>query len=390
MIPQKIPPSQTLALVQKVKDLKAAGEDIVSFAAGESDFDTPEWVIEKAYASMKSGNTRYVNTQGLPELRKALAKDIQKRSTATWVDETCIGVCAGAKQGIHLVLSAALSQDDEVLIPAPYWVSYPGIVRAVGAQAIRFETKAENGYFPTVEELKAKKTGRTKALIFASPNNPTGDMISEKLLKEIVDWCVENKILLIYDELYEKLVFSDKKHFTALSMVSREQSEWVVSLNAFSKAFSMTGWRLGYFTSHPENIKALSGLQSQVLTCLPGFVQEAGVAALERADEYLEPILKSFKKRRDLFMGEMAKVSGVKAHEPQAAFYVMVDVSEAMKKKGFNTDKEFVAALLEEKKVALNPASSFGVENQVRFTFSLPPEQIVEGIRRFREFVEQN
>ncbi len=207
MIPQRVAGSSTLAMLEKVRQMKAQGLDVISFAAGESDFDTPKDVIEVAYKEMLSGNTRYVSTQGVPVLREALAKDYKNRLHVEWIKSEHFLVVAGAKQGIHLVLSCLCEPNDEVLIPAPYWVSYPGIVKSILATPKIVETKLEDRYFPTVESLEKSYTPKTKALIFASPNNPTGQMITEAHLKSIIDWCEKKKVVLVYDELYERAKF---------------------------------------------------------------------------------------------------------------------------------------------------------------------------------------
>ncbi len=389
MIPKKISGSETLALLQRIRELKAKGENIISFAAGESDFQSPTQAVERVYSALKSGNTKYGPTQGIPDLLNALAKDQKERLNISWIRPEHILLSVGAKQGIHLVLSALLEQGDEVLVPAPYWVSYPGIIKAVNAKAVIFNTSAEKHLFPTAAELSKYKTSKTKAVIMASPNNPSGSMIPKAQLEEIIQWCKEQKVLLVFDELYERLVYESEKHNSPLSLINEADSEWVVSVNAFSKAYAMTGWRLGYISSHKDNIAALSALQSQVLTCVPPFLQEGAVAAIENSSTYLPPIIASFKKRRDLFMSIAEQIPHVKAYSPQASFYILMNVEEAMKRKGSKDTNEFVEQLLNEEKVAINAANSFGMPGHVRFSFSVSEADITEGLARIKRFVTQ-
>jgi aspartate aminotransferase len=387
MIPMKVSGSETLALLQRIRELKAKGENIVSFAAGESDFQCPPEAVERLYASLKKGNTRYAPTQGIPELLATLAADQKERLGISWIKPENILVSVGGKQGIHLILSALLEAGDEVLTPAPYWVSYPGIIKAVSGKVVIFNTSPSNALFPTTAELDKHKSPRTKALIMASPNNPSGSMIPKAQLQSIVDWCCKNKVLLIFDELYERLVYGSEKHTSPLALISEEQSEWVVSINALSKAYAMTGWRVGYVSTHRDSIKALSALQSQVLTCLPPFIQEGALAAVEASKTYLPPVIESFKKRRDHFMSLAEKIPHVRAFAPQASFYILMNVTEAMSKKGFKTTPEFVNALLEQEKVAINAADSFGMPGHVRFSFSVSEADITEGLSRLKRFV---
>ncbi|NCN41030.1 aminotransferase class I/II-fold pyridoxal phosphate-dependent enzyme, partial [bacterium] len=247
MITQKVQESQTLALLGKVRAMKAAGEDVVSFAAGEPDFDTPIQVIEAAEKSMRSGNTRYVASQGQPNVREEVSRDARDRLNAPWVQAEHVLVTGGAKQGLYLLLDSILEPGDEAMIPVPYWVSYPGITEVVGGKSNFVKTQEANGYFPTVAELDAAYNPKVKALVFSSPSNPTGCMIDAEQLREIGKWCIEKRVYLIYDELYERLVLNDSKsHVSLFSLFSKKESEYLFSVNACSKTLAMTGWRLGW------------------------------------------------------------------------------------------------------------------------------------------------
>lgn len=386
MIPQRVAGSSTLAMLEKVRQMKAQGMDVVSFAAGESDFPTPREVIEEAHKEMLEGNTRYVSTQGVPVLRDALAKDYKNRLNVSWAAPQHFLVVAGAKQGIHLALSAICDAGDEVLIPAPYWVSYPGIVKALSAKPVTLQTRLEDRYFSNVETLEKAWTPRTKALIMASPGNPTGLMIEEKLLKEIISWCEKKKVVLIFDELYERLTFGKTKHVSALSLVTEAQSEWVLSVNAFSKTFGMTGWRLGWVASHPKNIEYLTDLQSQVLTCMPGFAQVAAARAMDKVDSILGPVVKAFSNRKKIIMEGLSGIEGVKTLEPEGAFYILVDVSGVIARKNLKDDKDFVQKLLEQQQVVTVAGSAFGAPNSFRISFAMSEEEIKKGLERIKTF----
>ncbi len=388
MIPQRVAESSTLALLQKVRELKASGKDVVSFAAGEADFDTPEVVVNETFESIRRGNTRYVATQGIPVLREVVAQDYRKRLGAGWVKEEHVLACAGAKQGIYLAMVGILEPGagEEVIIPKPYWVSYPGITKAASGVAVYVDTTAEEGFFPNVSALDKVKTAKTKILILSSPANPTGTMITKVQLKSIVDWCVNNKVTLIYDEIYERLVLKDQPHICALALVDEAAAEYVIAVNATSKSLAMTGWRMGYLLSNAQNVKALTALQSQMLTCLPGFIQEGAAAGLREVDSLFPPIVARFKKRLELLESLLSKIPGVSFTPPQGAFYMFANIEGVMKKRGISTDKDFCAALLEEVQVVVNPGSSFGMPGYIRMSFATSEEEIKRGADRIAKF----
>ena len=387
MIPQKVQESQTLALLGKVRAMKAAGEDVVSFAAGEPDFATPQSVVTAAAAGMESGNTRYVASQGQANLREAVAKDARERLSSEWVGPQHIVATGGAKQALYLLMDAILDTGDEVLIPVPYWVSYPGITKVVGGVPNFVQTQEENGYFPTVEELEAAYTPAVKALVFSSPSNPTGRMIDREQLKAIGEWCVSKKVYLLYDELYERLVLNDtKEHVSLFSLFSEDQSEYLFSINACSKTLAMTGWRLGWILGHEDNIKRLTAIQSQMVTCFPGFVQDGVVAGLEEAPQFLPPIIDAYKKRKELIVEGVKAIAGLDCLEPEGAFYLFVNVEGVVSKKGWESDKDFAANILEQEKVVVIPGSSFGMKNWIRLSFATSEEEIKKGLDRIRSF----
>ncbi|MEO5667921.1 MAG: pyridoxal phosphate-dependent aminotransferase [Bdellovibrionota bacterium] len=387
MVPEKVQESLTLALLGKVREMKARGEDVVSFAAGEPDFDTPPFIIEEATRSMKAGNTRYVASQGQLNLREAIASDYRERLNSKWVTPASIVVTGGAKQALYLLMDVIMEPGDEALIPVPYWVSYPSIVKSVSGVAKPLACQEKNGYFPTVAELEAAYTPKTKVLIFSSPGNPSGTMIQESVLKEIIEWCAKRKVYLLYDELYERLVLSpERKHISALALCDEAGSEYVFAINACSKTMAMTGWRLGWIAGHPENIKRLTAIQSQMVTCFPGFIQDAAAKGMKEAESFLKPIITAYSKRRDLIMKGISSIPGLKCIKPDGAFYLFVDATDVIKKKGLADDKAFAAGILEAERVVVVPGGSMGMKNWVRLSFATNEDEINKGIERFKRY----
>lgn len=387
MIPEKVQESLTLALLGRVRDMKARGEDVVSFAAGEPDFDTPPFVIEEAIRSMKAGNTRYVASQGQMNMRTAVAADYRGRLDSKWVQPEHIVVTGGAKQALYLLMDVIMEPGDEALIPVPYWVSYPSIVKTVGGVNKLITCDAEHGYFPTIAQLDAAWTPKSKVLIFSSPGNPSGTMIEEKHLKEIIQWCAKKKVYLLYDELYERLVLSpDRKHVSPFSLTDEAGSEYIFAINASSKTMAMTGWRLGWIAGHAENIKRLTAVQSQMVTCYPGFIQDAAANGFKDAEAFLKPVVKAYRSRRDTLMAGIDAIPGLKYIKPDGAFYLFVDVSSVCKKRGWESDKEFMAELLDKEKVVVVPGGSMGMKGWIRLSFATSDAEIAKGIERLKRF----
>lgn len=386
----KVSESLTLALLGRVREMRAKGEDVASLAAGEPDFPTPDFVVDAAVRSMKAGNTKYVASQGVPAFREAVARDYRNRYGVSWVTPEHVVVTGGSKQGIHVTLSAAVKPGDEVLLPKPYWVSYPSLVKAVDGIPKELATQEKNGYFPTVDELEKAWTPKTKALMFSSPGNPSGLMISRGLLAEILEWCNKRKVMLVYDEIYERLVLKDKPHVCPLSLCASEaEAENVLVVNALSKTLSMTGWRLGYVVGHRQTIQALTALQTQFITCLPGFIQDAGVEGLTKAGPFLAPVVELFKDRLKVLLEELKKIPGVRWVEPEGAFYVMADVSAIMARKGISNDREFCERLLQEKRAVIIPGASMGMPGWVRLSFATSHEEIRDAIKRLGQFCSE-
>ena len=386
LIPQRISGSATLALLQRVREMRAEGIDVASMAAGEPDFPTPDFVIDAAVQGMKAGNTKYVASQGIPAVREAIARDYRERLKAPWVKPEHVVMTAGAKQGLHVALAAIVQPGDEVIVPTPYWVSYPSLVKSVGGVPKKVASFEKDDFVPTVETLEAAYTPKTKILIFSSPNNPTGKMIRQEHLRALVEWCTKRDVFMIYDEIYERLVLGDRPHVTPFEFLSEAQSEKILCVNAFSKSLSMTGWRMGYIVAHKENIKALTDLQSQFLTCIPGFVQDAGVVGMAKATEFLRPIVELFKKRLNLLLGELEKIPNTHALRPDGAFYTMLNVEKIIAPKGLKSDDELCKALLDDHRVVVIPGTSFGMPGWVRLSFATSEQEILESVKRIAAY----
>jgi aspartate aminotransferase len=387
MIQSRVKASQTLAMLQKVNEMKAAGVDVVSFAAGEPDFPTPEVVCDAAIAALKKGITKYVPTAGWPALRKAVAEDYKNRLGVSWCRPENVIITAGGKQGIYLTFAALLEKGDEVLVPKPYWVSYPDVVEAALGKVVMIDTSESRGFFASIDELERARTPKTKALVFSSPGNPTGTMIDEQLLKDTIEWCHKNKVTLLYDELYERLVLGSKKHVSALALAKNEDAaEYLVSINAFSKTMSMTGWRLGFAVTHSKNIEGLSPLQGQMLTCVPGFLQEGAAQGLSKTELFVPTFVEAYKKRLKILVDGLSKISELRFLKPEGAFYLLVDFSKIIAKRRFKTDKDVVDALLAEERVVTVGGSGMGAPGWVRLSFATNDEECRKGVERITRF----
>jgi aspartate aminotransferase len=388
LIRAKVSASQTLALLDRVRTLKASGKDVVSFAAGEADFATPRVVIDEAVKQMNAGNTRYVSTLGSERLRQLVAKDYKERLGVSWIGPDNVLPTFGAKQAIYLALAALLERGEEVLVPKPFWVSYPGLVKAAGGKVVEVTTQESKDFFPTVAELEAASSDLTRAVIFSSPSNPLGTMIRREVLLEIVEWARARNVLVIFDEIYERLVLDTKReHVTPLALGREAELDNVLCVNACSKSLAMTGWRLGYAVSTRSNIEALRPLQGQMITCLPGFVQEAGAAGLEKVNELLPPIIENYRRRLKMMTDALARIPNLRFVPPAGAFYVAVDVSEVMRQKGFRSDVDFAERFLQQELVAVLPGTSMGMPGWIRLSFATSDEEIRKGLERLAKFV---
>ncbi len=386
-----IKPSPTLSLNAKAKALAAKGEDVVSFAAGEPDFDTPAHIKAAAVAAIEAGFTKYTATGGIPELKAAISAKLKKDNALDYSPEQVLVSC-GAKHSLYNLFQALLSPGDEVVIFSPYWVSYPDMVRLADGVPVIVETSVENGYAPDPKELRKALTPRTRAVVINSPSNPTGAVLSGDALTRIAEVVAGHDCLVVTDDIYEKLLYTGKP-FQNIANVAPELAPRVVTVNGFSKAFSMTGWRLGYTAGPKDLIGAMQMIQDQSTSNATSISQKAGVAALNGPMEPVETMRVEFQARRDLIVKGLNAIPGITCRLPEGAFYVFPDVQQLIgkryKDKQVNGSVHLSELLLEDFKLAAVPGEPFGAEGYLRFSFATARGTIEKGLQRLQQFVAQ-
>ncbi len=386
-----ISPSLTLAISAKAKAMKAAGENVVSFSVGEPDFNTPAHIIEAAKAALDAGHTKYTPSSGLLPLRKAICEKFQKDNGLEYEPSQII-VSNGAKHSIFNACFAILDPGDEVIIPAPYWLTYPEVVKVCGAVPKYLVCPKENKYKFTAAELKAAITPKTKMLIFNSPSNPTGAVYGEEEVRAIAKVCEEAGIFVLADEIYEKLCYNGVKPFS-IAKCSERMKDLTITVNGVSKTYAMTGWRVGYLAAPKDIAKAIDSFQSHATSNASSISQHATIEALKAPEEEIADMVGVFAKRRVKILDLIAGIDGLQAVEPDGAFYVMLVVGGVYGKvyngKAITNSIEFADALLEAEKVATVPGISFGADESVRLSYALSEEDIEEGLRRIKKFVSE-
>ncbi len=375
-------PSATLAITAKAKALKAEGLDVCSMAAGEPDFDTPKAVKDACIQALNESKVYYTPASGLPELRKLVAKKFTEENNVPCTFEQCV-VAPGAKFSVFSAIAALCGPGDEVIIPAPFWLSYPEMVSTTGAKPVIVNTKAENNFELVPEELEAAVTDKTKLMILTTPSNPTGAVYSKAKLEAIGNIAVKHNFMILADEIYEKLVYDADKPHISIASLSEEIRNLTITVNGCSKAYSMTGWRIGFLTAPLWLAKRIIAFQSHTTSNVTTFAQYGAIAALEgKADADIENMRQAFAKRRDLIYSLVSKIDGIKCLRPQGAFYLLCDISAF----GMGSD-EFCTRLLEEEKLAAIPCSSFGADNMIRFSYACSEENIRKAAERLEKFV---
>lgn len=378
---QEITPSQTLAIDAKAKQLKAAGEDVISFAAGEPDFDTPEYIKAAAMGALEAGFTKYTPSSGIPELRQAISEKLKNDNGLDYKPSQIIVNC-GAKHSCFNAMAAVLNAGDEVLIPAPYWLSYPEMARIVGAEPYIVPTTAETGYKLTPDLFRENISPSTKMVILNSPGNPTGAVYTETELVELAEIALEEEIYILSDEIYEKLVYGDAKHISVASF-SKSVYDITLTVNGFSKAYAMTGWRLGYVAAPEPIAAAIEGIQSHSTSHPTSFAQKGGLAALRGPQDSIEIMRAEFDTRRQRIVELLRGIDGIQVVDPQGAFYVLPDISRFRL-----NSQEFAEKLLEKHKVAVVPGIAFGSDTTVRLSYATSLENIEKGLERFSRFCQ--
>ncbi|MCI5968729.1 pyridoxal phosphate-dependent aminotransferase [Helicobacter sp.] len=376
--------SITIAISTLARELKAQGKDILSFSAGEPDFDTPQVIKDAAIKAIQEGFTKYTATAGIPELLSAISEKLARENHLNYSTKEII-VNSGAKHSLFNVFQALIDVDDEVIIPSPYWVTYPELVAFSKGKNVFIETSQENNFKITKEQLKAAITPKTKMLVLTTPSNPTGMVYPKQELEAIGEVLKNTNIWVLSDEIYEKLVYDGK--FTSAGSISGDMLERTITINGLSKAAAMTGWRMGYLASKDQKLcKLIDGLQSQSLSNINSITQKAAIAGLNgSADKDIENMRTAFKERRDFAHQKMNAIEGLNVIKPDGAFYLFVNCSSITK-----DSMQFCKDLLEQQGVAVVPGIGFGMEGYFRFSFATDLQSIEKGIQRIARFVTKN
>jgi aspartate aminotransferase len=372
-------PSLTLSIDSKAKAMKAEGIDVCSFGAGEPDHDTPEHIKAAAMASLDGGFTKYTPSSGIPELRQAISDKFKADNGLDYKPSQII-VSNGAKHSCYNAILATCQPGDEVIIPAPFWLSYPEMVRLAGAEPVIVQTKEENGWKMTAEEFQDAMTPRTKLVIINSPGNPTGAVYSREELSALVEVAVDEGIFILSDEIYEKLVYGEATHVSTAA-ISKEAYNQTITINGFSKAYSMTGWRLGYLAAPEPIAKAIDAIQSHSTSNPCSFAQKGGLAALKGDQNPVNDMRAEFDLRRQYMLGRLQSIARVTVVEPLGAFYVLANISAFGLK-----SSDFAERLLSKHHVAVVPGVAFGDDRTIRLSYATGLDIIKKGLDRIEEF----
>jgi aspartate aminotransferase len=373
-------PSLTLAIDSKAKQMKADGQDVVGFGAGEPDFDTPKHIKDAAIKALNDGFTKYTPASGIPELRQAIADKFKKENGLTYKPSQIIVSCGG-KHSCYNVILATCEAGDEVIIPAPYWLSYPEMVKLASAKPVIVQTTDKTEFKITPEQLRAAITPRTRLFILNSPSNPTGSVYTPDEIKVLGDICVEKGVLIMSDEIYEHLLYDGASHKSVASF-SPAHFEHTIIVHGFAKAWSMTGWRLGWLAAPEPIAKAIDAIQSHSTSNPTSFAQKGAVAALTGTQEHLPLWLAEFNKRRTFAWNKLNSIPNVSCVNVKGAFYLFPNIAKA----GLNST-DFCARLLEAEKVAAVPGIAFGADDYIRLSYATSMANIEKGLERLERFV---
>ncbi|AYD40088.1 pyridoxal phosphate-dependent aminotransferase [Clostridium fermenticellae] len=387
---QQIQPSITLAITAKAKEMRSNGIDVVGFGAGEPDFNTPKNIQDAAIEAIKKGYTKYTPASGIVELKKAIVNKFYKDNNLKYNTNQII-VSTGAKQCLANTFSAVLNPGDEVIIPIPYWVSYPELVKLADGIPVFVKTDEKNGFKYTIESLNKALTEKTKMILVNSPNNPTGTVYTKEELREIAEFAEKHDLFILSDEIYEKLIYGESKHISIASLSDDAYSRTIV-INGVSKTYAMTGWRIGYAAASEKIIKLMSNIQSHTTSNPNSIAQYASLEALNSDPSDIDNMIKEFKRRRDFMIGRVNSIDNISCRKPEGAFYVMMNISGLFGKKSdeieIKDSLSFSQMLLEKQKVAVVPGAGFGVDNYVRLSYATSMENIQEGLNRIDQFVK--
>ena len=384
---KRIKPSPTIAVTSKAREMRAAGKDVIGLGAGEPDFDTPDNIKEAAIEAIKRGDTKYTAVDGTPTLKKAIQGKFKRENNLSYeLDQISVGT--GGKQVLYNVFMATLNPGDEVIIPAPYWVSYPDMVLLAGGTPKIIKCSEENEFKITPEELKKAIGKKTKWLIINSPSNPTGSCYTKKEIENLSKVLIENKhVFILSDDIYEHITYDNFKFFTMAQIDSLKDR--TLTMNGVSKSYSMTGWRIGYGAGPKDIIKAVAKIQSQSTTNPSSISQAAAVEALNGTQDFIKIRADSFKERRDYVVKTLNGITGLSCLKPSGAFYVFPNCKKLLgEKTKLKTDKEFVEKLLEKSEVAVVQGSAFGLDGYFRISYATSMDNLKKALDRIKSFCE--
>ena len=382
--------SPTLAIDAKFKAMKADGIDVIGFGCGEPDFDTPDNIKAAAIKAIEEGQTKYTPASGTLALKQAIC-DKLKRDNGLDYKPSNIVVSNGAKHSLLNAFNAIINPGDEIIVPAPYWVSYTEMIKMADGVPVIIETKEEDDFKFTAQQLRDAITPKTKALVLNSPSNPTGMLYGEAELREIAEIAVENDIFVVADEIYEKLIYDGKQHVSIASF-NEEIKDRTIIINGVSKSYAMTGWRIGFTAANEAVTKAMANMQSHAASNPSSISQAAALEAYNGEQETVEEMRKVFEERRNYMVDRINSIAGVSCRKPEGAFYVMMNIKEVFGReicgKVINSSDDFCEVLLENSLVALVPGSGFGIEGYVRWSYATSMENIEKGLDRLEEFLK--
>ncbi|MBD2130878.1 pyridoxal phosphate-dependent aminotransferase [Microcoleus sp. ZQ-A2] len=376
----QVPPSLTLAIAAKAKALKAEGIDVCSFSAGEPDFDTPAHIKAAAEKALQEGKTKYGPAAGEPKLREAIARKLREDNGLCYNTENVI-VTNGGKHSLFNLMLALIEAGDEVIIPAPYWLSYPEMVKLAEGTPVIVSTDVSSGYKITPDQLRSAITPKTKLFVLNSPSNPTGMIYTPEEIKALAEVVVENNIWVVSDEIYERILYDGAEHLS-IGAIGAEIFDRTIISNGFAKAYSMTGWRLGYLAGPIELIKAATTIQSHSTSNVCTFAQYGAIAALEGSQDCVEEMCQAFAARRQVMLDRLNAIPGLVCPKPDGAFYMFPDISQTGMK-----SMEFCNALLESHQVAVVPGIAFGADDCIRLSYATDMASIEKGMDRVEKFV---
>lgn len=388
---QAIEPSLTLAITAKAKEMKEKGIDVISFSAGEPDFNTPKNIINAAIKAMEDGNTKYTSVNGILQLREAICKKF-KDDNGLEYNPSQIVVSTGAKQSLANTFLAILNPGDEVIVSTPYWVSYPELIKLADGKPVFVEGDKKSNYKFTKENLEKAVTAKTKAIVLNTPNNPTGTIYNKEELEVIADFAKKYDIIIISDEMYEKLIYDNENHISIASL-SKDAYERTIVINGLSKSYAMTGWRIGYCAASEKIAKLMISIQSHVTSNVCSITQYAALEALNGPQDEITKMINEFEKRRNYMINRIESIDNLSIVKPKGAFYIMINIENCLGKeingKILNDSMEFCASLLENEKLAVIPGKAFGLNNYIRVSYATSMEAIKEGLNRIESFIKK-